>query len=1278
MRQIRMQVALVATALLVAPIEAYADAVASIPVMPDSWSVPSSPQAACPYDEADLVPFSSVFSLAQQSAEATLTKGSMLVQVAWSGSISVQGSASLAVENVASSVTLPAGKKVLLDQSVTVSNLVIPADSELIFADKPGLKLTAAEIRVAGALRLGSASCGLRSSEIGIVLTGSKTHQSRTKGILVERGGSLAMHGRRWAPTWTRLAVTATKGTNVLSLQQPVDWEPGQTIVVVTTQLNDDLPSDDHQNEEHTIASVGEDGRTIELTEPLAFEHYGGVEYAGEVALLSRSVSVAGDAASEGERYGGHIVCKLGSVCSFASVEAYRMGQENVMGRYPFHLHMMGDVGEDTYIEDCAVHHSFFRAYTVHGTNKARLSRNVAFDISGSAYYLEDGAEVQNLFEFNLAAFVHLIAPVAHQGHGQKGVTVSTQSQRIVPTDVTAVGFYCTNAGNRWVGNSASGGFSGFHFPQVPKALGQSYAGNENYQPEKEALLEFNGNTAHSSGTYWSHGACIYLGGRLWEDSPGSHHYTYTSGRFQPGRLAGRFRLQNTKVFACNKGVLFWNPHGSAPEPHMMLESFEAYDVQKASSQLGNTYISGAIVTAHTGNTAADLPSKSEGFQLYDTNTLTIIADTQFRSFDRPGDVAIMDMTHSNIFKQQGMFAMRNVTFANMPYGQRFRHVLSYAWGGHEDECKGQKTKCPGTAGSSQTSSMIDFDGASQLPSPSAFGPAIMGADDTTEETNGRTNEWWHLDENCKHNADWGFYQCPTYGHRAVVSLFLVTGLHDSLPSTVRSRYGSEAVTGTMYHFGHDDRKIQLGLAGSPMITGPCCDIGWYLRPEGDMAAKELTFYLDQMLPGPDGLVLAASYPQGAGFDIQRCLVNCKAVRRGSSLQSVLDSSGDVYFVDGQGRLFLKLVDETNLKDFAYAGVRILRPGNRFNGGKGARYKVRSAFSGSGQVSMSVPNPLPPRPTLAPPPTAAATPAPKAAPTAAPTPAPTAAPTRAPTVAPTLAPTAAPTLAPTAAPTLAPTAAPTLAPTAAPTLAPTAAPTLAPTVAPTLAPIAAPTLAPTAAPTQAPTAATPSPGPMMDPACQEFCGLTNLQAEGAWCGKHKRDQQACAKSYVQGATWKQARPCGWIDGTCKTDRARSRACPDVAAWCARLASASPHPGPEPAPTLVPEAPPEPTQAPTPATAPAPTPSSPAPVSPAPVMDSSCKEFCGLRNLRAEGARCGKHRYDQQACTKSYLQGVFWKLSHPWAHPCAWIDGTCKVDRGRSRVCPDLAAWCASQ
>ncbi|CAE6909455.1 rliB [Symbiodinium natans] len=349
-----------------------------------------------------------------------------------------------------------------------------------------------------------------------------------------------------WIPgDQTRLAATALPGATELLLEDEVDWKADQEVVVVTTAWTDE--PDSHQNEVRTLASVN--GAQIALTEGLQFGHYGGPEYSAEVALLSRTITFQGDEGSEATRYGGHVMCVPGSRCRIAGASAIRMGQENVMGRYPFHLHMMGQVSGDSFFEDCLVQRSFFRAYTVHGTSNSRVSRNVAYDVSGSAYYLEDGVEEDNLFDFNLAAFVHIIDRLNdyEAGGGQEGVRVETQASRIVPTDATAVGFYCTNAKNRWIGNSASGGFSGFHFPRVEYALGDSYANNPDYRPDELELLEFDSNTAHSSGRIWSRGACMYVGGELWEDNKGSQQYRYITGR-ATARKSGRFFMTNTKA----------------------------------------------------------------------------------------------------------------------------------------------------------------------------------------------------------------------------------------------------------------------------------------------------------------------------------------------------------------------------------------------------------------------------------------------------------------------------------------------------------------------------------------------------------------------------------------------------------------------------------------------------------------------------------------------------------------------------------------------------------
>eukprot|EP00931_Biecheleriopsis_adriatica_P101107 TRINITY_DN76319_c0_g1_i1.p1 TRINITY_DN76319_c0_g1~~TRINITY_DN76319_c0_g1_i1.p1 ORF type:complete len:1365 (+),score=211.34 TRINITY_DN76319_c0_g1_i1:65-4096(+) len=859
--------------------------------------------------------------------------------------------------NAGKEVVLPAGKYILRN-SASIKWLTIPKSSELIFDDAADLVLTVEGVHVLGTLRLGAKTCPLKSGGIGITFVGSGDLASRsadplkTKGLTVGDGGRLEMFGTRFAPTWTRLAASAAPGSTEVQLADDVDWQVGQHVVVVTTSWIDE--PENHQNEVRKILAV--DGRKLTLDSSLGFGHYGGAEYAAEVALLSRTITMQGDDSSEESHYGGHLLCGPGSLCQIGGVAAYRMGQKNVMGRYPFHLHMMGDVSDqqgaaESYFEDCLVWHGYFRAFTIHGTSGSRASRNVAYDIMGSAYYLEDGIEENNLFEFNLAALVNIIDKLDDydNGGGQGGAQVSTQASRIVPTDATAVGFYCTNANNRWIGNSASGGFSGFHFPQVPNVLGASYSSHKTYEPEAQELLEFDSNTAHSSGRHWkAHGSCIYVGGKLWENQKGSQDLSYRTGRVQPARKGGRFIFTNTKVFACNRGTLFWGTFWTANKPDFALEGFEAHDVRRSSSQLGDTYMIHAVISAQSDNAfASDLPTVAEGFELYDTDMQTVLVDITFRNFNRPKDVAIMDMTHSNIYKPQGMFHSKDLQFEGTPRSQRFRHVERRACKSyHQDSCLNNCAACPGTPGSSQTANMIDVDGSGVGWNR---GGAILGADDTDAETNARTNDWWRLDDDCVAEVGWGFWVCPTFGQRTIVSLFIVKGITSGAPE----RTTASTAVGQLFHFGHEDRHLDLGLAESPMVTGPCCDIGWFMSLDAG-AEAELTIFLDQMVT-EGGLVFATAYPQGADLAVQRCLPSCTTVEKASSLQDMLGAPGTLYFVNEHGVLFLKFVFEEN-GVFEAGGVKQLVNGNRYYHGQGARYTIRSSKSGSvGTVDALLP-----------------------------------------------------------------------------------------------------------------------------------------------------------------------------------------------------------------------------------------------------------------------------------------------------------------------------------
>ena len=200
--------------------------------------------------------------------------------------------------------------------------------------------------------------------------------------------------------------------------------------------------------------------------------------------------------------FGGHVlVMGQGRV---SGVEFFRMGQTNQMARYPLHFHLVGNAGTGgarASMRDSSVHRSFYRCVSVHGTNNALISENVAYDAIGHCFYLEDGIEQDNTFEYNLASFVHPIGmPAAISTSGQTCEDIVQSDTLTLPADSAAAGFYITNGQNTIVGNAASGGWAGFALPQLDKAI-KSHRWNSMKQ-SRYPLLRFEGYSAHSSG-FW-------------------------------------------------------------------------------------------------------------------------------------------------------------------------------------------------------------------------------------------------------------------------------------------------------------------------------------------------------------------------------------------------------------------------------------------------------------------------------------------------------------------------------------------------------------------------------------------------------------------------------------------------------------------------------------------------------------------------------------------------------------------------------------------------------
>ena len=270
-------------------------------------------------------------------------------------------------------VILPENNQIVISETVAeqLGTVTVPSTSELIFAENiAGIEFNIGGMKVYGGLSAGSETCryetdltitlhGARPTDLDIFGKSAST-QITHKGISVD-GGVLSLHGKRYYPTWTRLAQTVPAGRSYLLLQETVNWQAGQQIVLTTTAIHDSRNW--HQNEILTIASVENNpvqdvGAIIYLTSPVGHSHIANSGYQAEVGLLTRNIKIQG-ATDDSEPndpdmgtclgnshfgtnmspcggtdttgFGGHIIVHNSGKGYVEGVELYRMGQTNML-----------------------------------------------------------------------------------------------------------------------------------------------------------------------------------------------------------------------------------------------------------------------------------------------------------------------------------------------------------------------------------------------------------------------------------------------------------------------------------------------------------------------------------------------------------------------------------------------------------------------------------------------------------------------------------------------------------------------------------------------------------------------------------------------------------------------------------------------------------------------------------------------------------------------------------------------------------------------------------
>jgi hypothetical protein len=230
--------------------------------------------------------------------------------------------------------------------------------------------------------------------------------------------GRMELHGAPLERTWVKLGATGGKGDTAISTQQAVkDWRVGDRIILTATTRQNKIKKtfkptlrDGGQTEERLITAI--DGDKLTLDKPLEFDHAVDGEYRGDVANLSRNVVVE---SAQPEVARGHTMYHKYSQGSISYAEFRHLGKEGVLGRYSLHFHLCGDTMRGASVIGASIWDSGNRWLTIHGTNYLVVRDCVGYKSVGHGFFLEDGTEVYNVLDRNLAVQAFLGKPLPKQ-----------------------------------------------------------------------------------------------------------------------------------------------------------------------------------------------------------------------------------------------------------------------------------------------------------------------------------------------------------------------------------------------------------------------------------------------------------------------------------------------------------------------------------------------------------------------------------------------------------------------------------------------------------------------------------------------------------------------------------------------------------------------------------------------------------------------------------------------------------------------------------------------
>ena len=265
-------------------------------------------------------------------------------------------------------------------------------------------------------------------------------------------------HGAPLNHTWVKLGATAEESATQRSrfAEAVTGWQVGDRVILTATTRQTKRPQegktfrpsvrDNTQTEERIIREVS--GTRLVLDAPLAFEHLAEGAYRGEVANLSRNVIVE---SADPLAARGHTMYHRGSSGAISYAEFRHLGKEGVLGRYALHFHLARATMRGASVIGASIWDSGNRWITIHGTDYLVVRDCIGYQSVGHGFFLEDGTEVFNVLDHNLAV----------QACGGKPLP-----KQVLPFDHNdGAGFWWANSQNTFTRNvAAECDEYGYHF----------------------------------------------------------------------------------------------------------------------------------------------------------------------------------------------------------------------------------------------------------------------------------------------------------------------------------------------------------------------------------------------------------------------------------------------------------------------------------------------------------------------------------------------------------------------------------------------------------------------------------------------------------------------------------------------------------------------------------------------------------------------------------------------------------------------------------------------